>query len=380
MMIENSHGVINQGTMKNSSINIGITDEVLSERYDQALIRNGALKLTVEQHEALFKEIAATLRAQNIAPERIPEKIADILSYAVDLEEQISALKVSLASVSGRELLDKAKIALDQGKLQEAERLLTQAQNQQLIDAADTGVLLAKLALRQLRYDKAAKEFEKAANYLSDAAVDKHKQYIDDAAISWYTHGLEQGDNKALERAITLLKTQIDNLSRQEHPQQWARVQNNLGNSLWALGERESGTARLEQAVAAYRKALEEITQQRVPLDWATTQNNLGAALSSLGARESGTARLEQAVAAFSKALEEYTQERVPLQWATTQNNLGQALELLGVRNKDVALLHEALPVTEQAYFVYVKDAGQSQYEPYFQKRLKTIQQRINGN
>ena len=84
---------------------------------------------------------------QNIAPERIPEKIADILSYVVDLEEQISTLKVSLASVTGRELLDKATIALDQGKLQEAERLLTQAQNQQLIDAADTGVLLAKARL-----------------------------------------------------------------------------------------------------------------------------------------------------------------------------------------------------------------------------------------
>jgi hypothetical protein len=78
--------------------------------------------------------------------------------------------------------------------------------------------------------------------------------------------------------------------------------------------------------------------------------------------------------------LEERTQQRVPLQWAMTQGNLGKALELLGVRNKDVALLHEALRVTEQAYFVYVKDARQSQYEPYFQKRLKAIQQHINGN
>jgi tetratricopeptide (TPR) repeat protein len=522
--ITNNSGVINQGTMKNSPVNIGITDEKLLERYDQALIENGRLQeivKTAEQREALFKEIVTTLRAQNIAPERIPEKIADILSHVVDLEEQISALKLSLASVAGRELLDKAKIALDQGKLQEAERLLIQARNQQLIDVADTSVLLAKLALRQLRYDKAAKEFEKAANYLSDAAVDKHKQYIDDAASAWYTHGDEQGDNKALERSITLRKTQIDNLSRQEHPQQWARVQNNLGNALSELGERESGTARLEQAVAAYRKALEEWTQQRVPLDWATTQNNLGAALSILGARESGTARLEQAVTAYRKALEERTQQRVPLQWATTQNNLGaalralgeresgtarleqavtayrkaleertqqrvplqwattqnnlgnalsslgeresgtarleqavaayrkaleewtqqrvplqwattqnnlgnalsslgaresgtarleqavaayrkaleertqqhvplqwamtqnnlgQALELLGVRNKDTALLHEALRVTKHAYFVDVKEAGQHHFESYYQKRLQTIQQHINGN
>jgi hypothetical protein len=99
-----------------------------------------------------------------------------------------------------------------------------------------------------------------------------------------------------------------------------------------------------------------------------------------LGERESGTARLEQAVTAYRKALEERTQQRVPLDWAMTQNNLGQALELLGVRNKDAALLHEALRVTKQAYFIFVKEAGQSQHEPYYQKRLQAIQQHINGN
>ena len=45
-------------------------------------------------------------------------------------------------------------------------------------------------------------------------------------------------------------------------------------------------------------------TRERVPLDWATTQNNLGNALATLGERESGTARLEEAVAAYREALE----------------------------------------------------------------------------
>ena len=88
-------------------------------------------------------------------------------------------------------------------------------------------------------------------------------------------------------------------------PLDWATTQNNLGNALGTLGERESGTARLEEAVAAYRAALEERTRERVPLDWATTQNNLGNALATLGERESGTARLEEAVAAYRAALEE---------------------------------------------------------------------------
>ena len=45
------------------------------------------------------------------------------------------------------------------------------------------------------------------------------------------------------------------------------------------------------------------VRRERVPLDWAMTQNNLGNALARLGERESGTARLEEAVAAFDASL-----------------------------------------------------------------------------
>ena len=80
-------------------------------------------------------------------------------------------------------------------------------------------------------------------------------------------------------------------------------TQDNLGNALLSLGERESGTARLEQAVAAYRAALEEYTRERVPLRWSMTQMGLGNALKALGERGSGTARLEEAVAARNACL-----------------------------------------------------------------------------
>ena len=42
----------------------------------------------------------------------------------------------------------------------------------------------------------------------------------------------------------------------------------------------------LAEAVAAYRAALEEWTRERAPLDWAMTQNNHGNALSELGERD----------------------------------------------------------------------------------------------
>jgi tetratricopeptide (TPR) repeat protein len=74
----------------------------------------------------------------------------------------------------------------------------------------------------------------------------------------------------------------------------------------------ESGTARLEEAVAAFHEALKEYTRERVPLDWAMTQNNLGNALRTLGERESSAARLEEAVLACRQSLTEFTETAAP--------------------------------------------------------------------
>jgi tetratricopeptide (TPR) repeat protein len=126
-------------------------------------------------------------------------------------------------------------------------------------------------------------------------------------------------------------------------PLDWAATQNNLGNALLSLGERESGTARLEAAVAAYHEALKERTRERVPLDWAMTQHNLGAALAILGQRESGTARLEEAVAANHEALKERTRERVPLDWAMSFGNRAVAWRIIAERTGDVHLARQAL-------------------------------------
>jgi hypothetical protein len=54
-----------------------------------------------------------------------------------------------------------------------------------------------------------------------------------------------------------------------------ARVGARLGNAVFAIGYRETGTARLGEAVTAYRLALEERTRARVPHDWETTPDNL---------------------------------------------------------------------------------------------------------
>ena len=76
--------------------------------------------------------------------------------------------------------------------------------------------------------------------------------------------------------------------TREERPNEWATVQNNLGNALWAQGIRmEGGKAAelLAEAVATYRSALEVRTREKHPQYWSTTQDNLGNALREKGIR-----------------------------------------------------------------------------------------------
>ena len=125
-------------------------------------------------------------------------------------------------------------------------------------------------------------------------------------------------------------------------------TQNNLGD---ALGRSVSGRAgrrgsrrRLRPIARRWRS-----TRERVPLDWAATQNNLGNALRTLGERESGTARLEEAVAAYRAALEERTRERVPLEWAASYGSQGVAMMLIADRTNDAAMAKTAVAQIETA-------------------------------
>jgi tetratricopeptide (TPR) repeat protein len=165
-------------------------------------------------------------------------------------------------------------------------------------------------------------------------------------------------------------------------------TQNNLGNALRALGEREDGTQRLQEAVAAYRAALEVYTRERVPLQWAMTQNNLGTALGALGEREDGASdagrgRLQEAVAAFRAALEVRTRERVPLDWAMTQNNLGNALRALGERDDGTSdagrgRLEEAVAAYRAALEVF-RPAGASFYVAGTERNLARAEALLAG-
>jgi hypothetical protein len=115
---------------------------------------------------------------------------------------------------------------------------------------------------------------------------------------------------------------------------------------LQALGERENGSARPEEAVAARHAVLEEATRDRSPLDWAHDRRNLGDtlwmigerdtgtnALEKLGERESGTARLDEAVEAYNAALEVYVAVGADYFVTSCRDDRDKALAVLAKRS-----------------------------------------------
>ena len=100
----------------------------------------------------------------------------------------------------------------------------------------------------------------------------------------------------------------------------------------------EHSTARLEEAVT-YREVLQEYPRQRAPVRMGGVQNDLGLTLWRLGESEDGTARSKEAVLAFQAALQERSRDRAPIQWAMTQCALGFPLARIAEREGEIGLL-----------------------------------------
>jgi tetratricopeptide (TPR) repeat protein len=251
--------------------------------------------------------------------------------------------------------------------------------------AAQFGALRAELIRWYERGDKQGLNFDlEVAIALARAALaragdaDQRGTAQNNLGNALRTLGEREAGTERLEAAVAAYRAALEEYTRDRVPLQWAMTQMNLGNALAALGEREGGTDRLEEAVAAYRASLEEQTRDRVPLDWATTQMNLGTALQTLGEREAGTERLEAAVAAYRAALEEFTRDRVPLDWAMVQGNLANVEMALFDKTGDAAHLDRAEGHSQDARAVFAA-AGASQYLAMIDRNLARIAARRGG-
>ena len=384
-----SGGVAIGGRVSGSTFNItGVPSEQL-----EALVATRTKELTERTAEqkkliALLEDKLSSngqqihaaldiLGERYVPPERLAAKLIEVAQNFKALQEQIAKVlpgddaKVAALKADAQKAIHSGDLTRADTLLANIEALQRAAFDRLAANMAETIAQRGDIALIKLQYREAAKRFAEAAATLPAESTyqDKRIGYLLKEADALYRQGDEFGDNGTLLVAIERQRSVLNLMPRERKPLDWATTQNNLGNALSTLGERESGTARLEEAVAAYRDALTEYTRERKPRDWATTQNNLGNALSTLGARESGTARLEEAVAAYRDALTEYTRERVPLQWATTQNNLGNALSTLGERESGTARLNEAVAAYREALKEFTSERA-PYYRDVAQKNL----------
>ena len=306
-----------------------------------------AFGLTKGAVERFFRDLGE----EDVPSEKLAEKFSQLVEEHKKLLAEAKAYSGDDPEVKA--LRDRAIPLIETGQYEAAKELLAKARDIDLsaianleaaadkrrLSAADAQAALGSIALLEFKYLDAAAAFGQAHAMTPVSHIDQKRSYLEAEADAYYRQGYEKGDNSALLQAIGLYRQLLNATSRETAPLDWAATQNNLGNALCALGERESGTARLEEAVAAYRAALEEWTRERVPLDWAMTQNNLGNALSSARASaRAGRRGWRRRSPPIATALEEWTRERVPLDWAMTQNNLGNALRTLGrARERDGA-------------------------------------------
>jgi tetratricopeptide (TPR) repeat protein len=126
-----------------------------------------------------------------------------------------------------------------------------------------------------------------------------------------------------VELSIVALQLSLKVFTRNFFHENWATVQNNLGNAYNARiqGERANN---LEKAISAFNSALQVYTRDAFPEKWAMTQNNLGIAYCNR-IRGERADNLEKAISAFELALQVRTREAFPKYWSDTQNNLGLA-------------------------------------------------------
>jgi len=125
--------------------------------------------------------------------------------------------------------------------------------------------------------------------------------------------------------AIVAYSKSLDLVSREDTPEIYAMVQNNLGNAYRNLGEVEDTAGNCRRAIVAFEEALHIYTLDRFLIDYATIQNNLGTAYGVLAEAEYKGENCRRAIAAFKEALKVYNPYRSPIQYALTQSNLGNA-------------------------------------------------------
>ncbi|WP_446361290.1 CHAT domain-containing protein [Coleofasciculus chthonoplastes] len=192
-----------------------------------------------------------------------------------------------------------------------------------------------------------------------------------------YSNRIRGDRAENLEAAITHCNQALLVYTQSDFPQQRAMTQHNLAN---AYRDRIRGdrAENLEAAIAHYHKALLVLTQSDFPHDWAMTQNNLAGAYSNR-IRGDRAENLEAVITHCNQALLVYTQSNFSQQWAMTQNNLAVAYSDR-IREDRAENLEVAITHCNQALLVYTQSDFPQQWAGTQNNLAVAYSNRIRGD
>jgi tetratricopeptide (TPR) repeat protein len=152
---------------------------------------------------------------------------------------------------------------------------------------------------------------------------------------------------------------------REEHEER-ARVLNNLGFALSALGRRAEALEATQEAVDLYRRLAEQHPDAFLP-DLAASLHNLGNVLSEMGRRAEALEATQEAVEIRRRLAAQHPDAFLPY-LAMSLNNLGKVLSEMGRRE-------EALEATQEAVDLYRRLAEQhpDAFLPYLAGSLNNL-------
>ena len=344
-----------------------LQDEVLLPRAPSQNDKIDELLRLVSQKESVpLETLRAILAEMGEAAEsadagQIAEKLSTKAEEFKSLTKRLNRLTNADPEIT--RLRKTAAVELTKGRFAKADALLAEAEvrdlsgleeleslaHQKRLSAAESRAERASAAQLRMNpdgYREAAEHYGEAARIAIVADSGIARAYTMQKGLLLTGLGAGFGLNSALIEAIDHFRGMLRVTDSSLDAQDWAATQNNLGNALSSLGEREGELLRLEEACIAYNLALSVYRADCQTLEWAEVQNNLGVALRLISLNESSTVRLEEAVVAHRAALGALkiaTQDTSPLSRGRTHNNLGIALQALDTRERDTARLEESV-------------------------------------
>lgn len=390
-------GIAIGGSVTGSTVIIGIRPEQLAALIRQSSDLSEANKTIIESLErdlALTRrQISGALRVlgeENVPPEQLGEKLAEIAQRFRELQAKISDTDDDIHRVA--QLKAKAKEAIAVFELSKADDILEQIEAEQRRQLAETAVSIAEtsarrgeVALTRLRYDEAAGHFAKAEMALpAESSYDTARiSYAEGRSYALFVLGTERNDMRALQQAVENYDRLVDMQPRERVPVAWAIAQVNSAYSRIIQTTREfdqrfglppaafkaeqdgshpdpfnykDKLQRVEIEVERFGVALQELPPDVPGLEWPRCMARWGEALSTLGDIYDEFAQTENALKQYNDAankveaaLTMISQSDAPALWVATQERLASILSKIGTTTSNKDTLQDVVSLREAA-------------------------------